>query len=76
MCACMINLSQFIIITGAGPVASTVVGHSKTILIVSLGWIASRRSVSDKSVLGVIVAIGGIVLYSYIMKVYKDRAAK
>lgn len=50
--ASLINLSQFFIIAGAGAVSSTVVGHAKTCSIVILGWMASGRGVSDKSLLG------------------------
>ncbi|GAM88315.1 hypothetical protein ANO11243_063480 [Dothideomycetidae sp. 11243] len=64
LCACLINLSQFVIVGSAGAVASTVVGHSKTITIVTIGWSISGRSVADTSIFGVITAIGGIVLYS------------
>lgn len=58
--ASLINLSQFFIIVGAGPVSSTVVGHVKTCLIVALGWITSGRTVTDRSVMGVIIAIGSV----------------
>ncbi|KAI5207475.1 TPT-domain-containing protein [Aureobasidium subglaciale] len=64
LCACLLNLSQFAIIAGAGPVASTVVGHSKTVTIVTLGWIWSGSAISSYSILGVMVAIGGVILYS------------
>jgi solute carrier family 35 protein E3 len=56
-------MSQFFIIAQTGPVSSTVVGHLKTCSIVALGWMASGRGVGDKSILGVIIAIGGIVAY-------------
>ncbi|KAI5863097.1 integral membrane protein [Durotheca rogersii] len=65
--AALINLSQFFIVGQAGPVSSTVVGHLKTCLIVALGWATSGRSVGDKSVIGIFVAIGGIITYSIIM---------
>ncbi|KAI0845209.1 TPT-domain-containing protein [Daldinia vernicosa] len=65
--AALINLSQFFIIGQTGPVSSTVVGHLKTCLIVALGWATSGRSVGDKSVIGVFIAIGGIVTYSVVM---------
>lgn len=61
MLACLINLSQFLIINEAGPVSSTVVGHSKTCLIVAGGWIHSRKSLSDGSLVGILLALGGIV---------------
>jgi solute carrier family 35, member E3 len=56
-------MSQFFIIAQTGPVSSTVVGHLKTCSIVTLGWITSGRAVGDKSVLGVFIAIGGIIAY-------------
>ena len=63
LCACAINISQFFIVNGAGPVASTVVGHMKTCSIVALGWMVSGRPVDDKSVLGILMASSGIVAY-------------
>lgn len=65
--ASLINLSQFFIVGHTGPVSSTVVGHLKTCLIVALGWATSGRSVGDKSVIGVFIAIGGIISYSIVM---------
>ncbi|KAL7266887.1 hypothetical protein RUND412_010546 [Rhizina undulata] len=65
--ASLINLSQFFIIAGAGAVSSTVVGHAKTCSIVMLGWMYSGRSVNDKSLLGIFLAIGGIILYSVVV---------
>lgn len=59
--AALINISQFFIIAQTGPVSSTVVGHVKTCTIVALGWMTSGRAIGDKSVLGVFVAIGGII---------------
>ncbi|KAK4227936.1 solute carrier family 35 member E3 [Podospora fimiseda] len=65
--ASLINISQFFIIAQTGPVSSTVVGHVKTCTIVALGWATSGRGGTDKSVLGVLVAIGGIIAYSIVM---------
>ncbi|KAI8950873.1 integral membrane protein [Xylaria longipes] len=76
MFAALINLSQFFIIGQTGPVSSTVVGHLKTCLIVTLGWVTSGRSVGDKSILGVFVAIGGIISYSVVMLRYTARVSK
>lgn len=59
--AMLINISQFFIIAQTGPVSSTVVGHVKTCTIVGLGWMTSGRAIGDKSVLGVFVAIVGII---------------
>ena len=58
----MINLSQLYIVNEAGPVSSTVVGHLKTCCIVALGWFFSGRSVRDWSVVGIVLAIGSIIM--------------
>ncbi|KFY06186.1 hypothetical protein V491_08798 [Pseudogymnoascus sp. VKM F-3775] len=73
--ASLINMSQFFIIAQTGPVSSTVVGHLKTCSIVALGWMTSGRAVGDRSILGVLVAIGGIVSYSIVMIKHKAAAA-
>ena len=61
MLASLINISQFFIVTQAGPVSSTVVGHLKTCTIVAMGWALSGRAIDDEAVIGVILAIGGII---------------
>ncbi|KAK3399100.1 triose-phosphate transporter family-domain-containing protein [Sordaria brevicollis] len=65
--ASLINISQFFIVARTGPVSSTVVGHVKTCMIVALGWMMGGRVVTDRAVLGVLVAVGGIVAYSVVM---------
>ncbi|RKU48194.1 hypothetical protein DL546_009557 [Coniochaeta pulveracea] len=75
MFASLINISQFFIIAQTGPVSSTVVGHVKTCTIVALGWMTSGRAIGDKSVLGVFIAIGGIIAYSVVMLKEKQRQA-
>lgn len=75
--AAMINISQFFIIAQTGAVSSTVVGHLKTCTIVALGWIVSGRPIGDKSIFGVLMAIGGITLYYVVMSKHnKAKAAQ
>lgn len=52
--ACLINVTQFFIIDRAGPLSSTVIGHTKTCSIIILGWMVSGRSLADKSALGIL----------------------
>lgn len=61
--ASLINISQFYIVAQTGPVSSTVVGHVKTCTIVALGWALSGRDINEKSVAGVFIAVGGIILW-------------
>lgn len=72
--ASLINISQFFIVAGAGPVSSTVVGHLKTCSIVALGWMVSGRKATDKGVLGIVVALAGIITYSVIMYKHKTKS--
>ncbi|KAL5089964.1 hypothetical protein Trisim1_004797 [Trichoderma cf. simile WF8] len=73
--ASLVNLSQFYIVAQTGPVSSTVVGHVKTCTIVGLGWAMSGRAVSDKSAIGVVIAVAGITSYSIIMLKHKKMKA-
>lgn len=57
----LINVSQFYIITHAGPVSSTVVGHLKTVLVIGLGWIVKREVVGTESAFGVALAVLGAI---------------
>ncbi|CAG8949733.1 hypothetical protein HYFRA_00004052 [Hymenoscyphus fraxineus] len=65
--AALINISQFYIVAGSGPVSSTVVGHLKTVSIVGIGWALSGRGITDWSAIGILMTIGGIVYYSNVM---------
>ncbi|KAI6760433.1 hypothetical protein HG530_009293 [Fusarium avenaceum] len=65
--AMLINISQFFIIAETGPVASTVVGHSKTCTIVVLSWAVSGRAATDMSVVGLLIALSGIFSYSFVV---------
>ena len=62
VCAVLINLSQFYITSGAGPVSSTVAGHFKTCAIIVLGWITAGQRITDRSVFGILLAVGSIFL--------------
>lgn len=59
--AALINISQFFIVAGSGPVSSTVVGHLKTVSIVTIGWAMSGRGLNDMGALGILVTVAGIV---------------
>lgn len=60
VCAVLINLSQFYITSGAGPVSSTVAGHFKTCSIIVLGWMTAGQKVTSQSIFGILLAIGSI----------------
>ncbi|KAJ3454703.1 hypothetical protein MRS44_013303 [Fusarium solani] len=74
--AVLINVSQFFIVAEMGPVTSTVVAHSKTCIIVALGWVYSGRTVADKCVIGLLMALLGIIAYSIVMLREKAKVGK
>lgn len=62
ICAVLINISQFYVTIGAGPVSSTVAGHLKTCSIIVLGWITAGQRITDRSMFGISLAVGSIFL--------------
>lgn len=65
VCACLVNLSQFAVVAGAGAVGSTVVGHARTVAIVGMGWaVVGRGGTEDSGVIGIGMAVAGIVAYA------------
>ena len=52
----------------AGTISSTVVGHFKLCVGILLGWLFSGKSLSDESLLGLVLVIGGIVLFVFLRK--------
>ena len=74
--AIFINISQFYIVHGTNPLTSTIVGHVKTCSIVTLGWITTG-SMIPQSVLGVLIALVGIIFYSLVgIRVKKQETQK
>eukprot|EP00158_Paraphelidium_tribonemae_P007739 Partr_v1_DN28347_c0_g1_i3_m78755 putative solute carrier family 35 member len=63
--AIVINLSQFFIVQYTSALSSTLVGHSKTCLIIAIGWTYAGE-VNPNTLVGILLAISGIFLYSYI----------
>lgn len=73
--AALINLSQFFIIGGSGPLESTVVGHLKTCLIVVIGAFSGGKVITDKAALGILLALISIFSYSAIMMRHTNLAS-
>lgn len=73
--AALINLSQFFIIGGSGPLESTVVGHLKTCLIVVIGAFSGGKVITDKAAFGILLALISIFSYSAIMMRHTNLAS-
>ncbi|CAN0898837.1 UDP-xylose transporter 1 [Linum grandiflorum] len=63
--AVAVNFSTFMVIGKTSPVTYQVLGHLKTCLVLLLGYTLLHDPFSYRNIVGILVAMGGMVLYSY-----------
>ncbi|XP_047330465.1 UDP-xylose transporter 3-like [Impatiens glandulifera] len=65
MISVSVNFSTFLVIGKTSPVTYQVLGHLKTCLVLAFGYVLLRDPFSWRNVLGIFIALIGMVLYSY-----------
>ncbi|XP_008233865.1 PREDICTED: uncharacterized membrane protein At1g06890-like isoform X1 [Prunus mume] len=60
-----VNFSTFLVIGKTSPVTYQVLGHLKTCLVLAFGYILLHDPFDWRNILGILVALIGMVLYSY-----------
>lgn len=60
-----VNFSTFLVIGKTSPVTYQVLGHLKTCLVLAFGYSLLRDPFSWRNILGIMVALVGMILYSY-----------
>ncbi|XP_029127032.1 UDP-xylose transporter 3 [Cajanus cajan] len=60
-----VNFSTFLVIGKTSPVTYQVLGHLKTCLVLAFGYIIVHDPFSWRNILGILVAMVGMILYSY-----------
>ncbi|GMI96901.1 UDP-XYLOSE TRANSPORTER3 [Hibiscus trionum] len=65
MISVSVNFSTFMVIGKTSPVTYQVLGHLKTCLVLAFGYILLRDPFSWRNILGILIAVVGMVLYSY-----------
>ncbi|KAK9054854.1 hypothetical protein SSX86_025933 [Deinandra increscens subsp. villosa] len=60
-----VNFSTFLVIGKTSPVTYQVLGHLKTCLVLAFGYILLHDPFSWRNILGILVAVIGMLLYSY-----------
>ncbi|KAA8539496.1 hypothetical protein F0562_026188 [Nyssa sinensis] len=60
-----VNFSTFLVIGKTSPVTYQVLGHLKTCLVLAFGYFLLHDPFSWRNILGILVALVGMVLYSY-----------
>ncbi|OIT02881.1 PREDICTED: uncharacterized membrane protein At1g06890-like isoform X1 [Nicotiana attenuata] len=60
-----VNFSTFLVIGKTSPVTYQVLGHLKTCLVLAFGYVLLRDPFSWRNILGIVIAMLGMILYSY-----------
>jgi solute carrier family 35 protein E3 len=63
--AVSVNFSTFLVIGTTSPVTYQVLGHLKTCLILSFGYVLLQDPFTARNILGILIAVFGMGLYSY-----------
>ncbi|XP_074558407.1 UDP-xylose transporter 1-like [Curcuma longa] len=63
--AVFVNFSTFLVIGTTSPVTYQVLGHLKTCLILFIGYIILHDPFTVRNIVGILIAIFGMALYSY-----------
>lgn len=69
-------MSQYLCIGRFSAVSFQVLGHMKTIAVLTLGWLVFDSILTFKNMLGMALAVIGMVIYSWAVEVAKQLAAK
>ncbi|KAK9124712.1 hypothetical protein Sjap_014314 [Stephania japonica] len=70
-----VNFSTFLVIGKTSPVTYQVLGHLKTCLVLAFGYILLRDPFSWRNILGILIALVGMILYSYFCSVENQQKA-
>lgn len=63
-----VNISNYVVLGKTSPLTYQVLGHLKTVLILVLGVVIFHKEVDSQNVLGVLVAMVGVVAYTEIKR--------
>lgn len=70
------NVSQYLCIGRFSAVSFQVLGHMKTVCVLILGWLLFDSALTFKNIMGMFIAILGMVIYSWAVEVEKKLNAK
>ncbi|XP_057502847.1 UDP-rhamnose/UDP-galactose transporter 2-like isoform X2 [Actinidia eriantha] len=70
------NISQYLCIGRFSAVSFQVLGHMKTVCVLTLGWLLFDSQLTFKNIMGMVIAILGMIIYSWAMEVEKQSSTK
>jgi uncharacterized membrane protein len=69
------NMSQYLCIGRFSATSFQVLGHMKTVCVLILGWLLFDSQLTLKNILGMLLAVVGMVVYSWAVEIEKKRNA-
>ncbi|KAA8514713.1 hypothetical protein F0562_017892 [Nyssa sinensis] len=66
------NVSQYLCIGRFSAVSFQVLGHMKTVCVLTLGWVLFDSELTFKNIMGMMIAVIGMVIYSWAVEVEKQ----
>ncbi|WCJ44809.1 Nucleotide-sugar transporter family protein [Euphorbia peplus] len=70
------NVSQYLCIGRFSAVSFQVLGHMKTVCVLTLGWLLFDSEMTFKNIMGMLIAVVGMVVYSWAVEADKSAASK
>lgn len=70
------NVSQYLCIGRFSAVSFQVLGHMKTVCVLTLGWLLFDSALTFKNIMGMALAVLGMIIYSWAVEVEKQSNAK
>ena len=70
------NVSQYLCIGRFSAVSFQVLGHMKTLCVLTLGWLLFDSELTFKNIMGMVLAVVGMVIYSWAVELEKQPNAK
>ncbi|KAK9109629.1 hypothetical protein Sjap_017689 [Stephania japonica] len=70
------NVSQYLCIGRFSATSFQVLGHMKTVCVLTLGWLLFDSALTLKNILGMMVAVLGMIIYSWAVEIEKQANAK
>lgn len=70
------NISQYLCIGRFSAVSFQVLGHMKTVCVLTLGWLLFDSELTFKNIMGMLLAVVGMIIYSWAVEAAKQSNAK
>ncbi|KAJ4702397.1 UDP-galactose transporter 2-like [Melia azedarach] len=70
------NVSQYLCIGRFSAVSFQVLGHMKTVCVLTLGWLLFDSEMNFKNISGMVLAVVGMIIYSWAVEAEKKTNAK